>query len=242
MYRYITGTVDAEKIKLSTDVAGAAGSHDDVVLQLKFDDMWDGLTITALWINSHGENPTYTLVTLDSDMEADIVIPAPPKAYAGDIVLCIKGVTVDDEVETRATVTASTKMRVLPSLYAEDAILPEDISASLADQVRAEMAAIDAKIGDLDDLITTYKDDLVGAINEADQSGGGGGGTTDYNNLTNKPQIGGTTLSGNKAASDLGLEATTNRVTSITSSSTNAQYPTAKAVYDLVMGAMGGEY
>lgn len=241
MYRYITGSVEAEKIKLSTDVAGAAGSHDDVVLKLQFDSMWDGLTITALWINSHGENPTYTLITLDSNDEAEILIPAPPKAYAGDIILCIKGVTVEDEVETRATVSASTKMRVLPSLYAEDAILPEDISASLADQVRAEMAVIDAKIGDLDDLETTYKDDLVGAINEANQNGGGGG-TTDYNNLINKPQIGGTTLSGNKSASDLGLEATTNKVTSITNASTNTQYPSAKAVYDLVMGAMGGEY
>ena len=33
-----------------------------------------------------------------------------------------------------------------------------------------------AEMGDLDDLDTTYKSDLVGAINEAAQSGGGGGG------------------------------------------------------------------
>jgi hypothetical protein len=35
--------------------------------------------------------------------------------------------------------------------------------------------------------------------------GGGGGGTTNYNDLSNKPQIGGVTLQGNKTASDLGL-------------------------------------
>lgn len=34
---------------------------------------------------------------------------------------------------------------------------------------------------------------------------GGGGGTSDYSDLTNKPQIEGVTLSGNKSASDLGL-------------------------------------
>lgn len=34
---------------------------------------------------------------------------------------------------------------------------------------------------------------------------GGGGGTSDYTDLTNKPQIEGVTLSGNKSASDLGL-------------------------------------
>lgn len=35
--------------------------------------------------------------------------------------------------------------------------------------------------------------------------GGGGGGTTNYNQLSNKPQINGHTLSGNKTASDLGF-------------------------------------
>ena len=38
--------------------------------------------------------------------------------------------------------------------------------------------------------------------------GGGGGGTTNYNALENKPQINGTTLSGNKSSSDLGLQDT----------------------------------
>ena len=37
-------------------------------------------------------------------------------------------------------------------------------------------------------------------------SGGGGGGTSDYSDLTNKPQIEGVTLSGNKSLADLGIE------------------------------------
>lgn len=36
-------------------------------------------------------------------------------------------------------------------------------------------------------------------------SGGGGGGTDDYNDLNNKPQINGNTLTGNKTASQLGI-------------------------------------
>lgn len=48
---------------------------------------------------------------------------------------------------------------------------------------------------------------LLGLIKA--NSGGGGGGTTDYDDLNNKPQIGGVTLSGNKSASDLGLATTT---------------------------------
>ena len=37
--------------------------------------------------------------------------------------------------------------------------------------------------------------------------GGGGGGTTNYNELSNRPQINNKTLAGNKSSSDLGLQA-----------------------------------
>ena len=40
-----------------------------------------------------------------------------------------------------------------------------------------------------------------------ENGGGGGGGTTNYEQLSNKPQINGTTLSGNKSLSDLGAQA-----------------------------------
>ena len=46
---------------------------------------------------------------------------------------------------------------------------------------------------------------LAAAKSYTDEHGGGGGGTTNYNDLSNKPQIGGVTLQGNKTASDLGL-------------------------------------
>lgn len=38
-----------------------------------------------------------------------------------------------------------------------------------------------------------------------DNSGGGGGGTSDYTQLSNKPQVNGVTLTGNKSSSDLGI-------------------------------------
>ena len=43
---------------------------------------------------------------------------------------------------------------------------------------------------------------LIALINSG---GGGGGGTTNYNQLSNKPQIAGTTLTGNKTLNDLGI-------------------------------------
>jgi len=47
---------------------------------------------------------------------------------------------------------------------------------------------------------------LLGIINSK-SGGGGGGGTSNYNDLSNQPQINGNTLVGNKTASDLGLVA-----------------------------------
>lgn len=87
------------------------------------------------------------------------------------------------------------------------------------------------------------------------------GGTDNYEELSNKPKINNVELSGNKSLSDLGIdiptvptnvsafnndagyltqhqdisgkEDKTNKVTSITSESTDTEYPSAKAVYTL---------
>lgn len=49
-------------------------------------------------------------------------------------------------------------------------------------------------------------DGTIAKLTDILGSGGGGtGGTTDYNTLTNKPQINGVELSGNKTSEDLGL-------------------------------------
>ena len=62
------------------------------------------------------------------------------------------------------------------------------------------------RIGDLDELHTQHKDNLVNAINDLE---GGSGGTSDYTELNNKPSINGVTLVGNKTTEDLGIEGVT---------------------------------
>lgn len=64
--------------------------------------------------------------------------------------------------------------------------------------------------------------------------GGGGGGTSDYDALSNLPSINGNTLIGNKTGSQLGLEDLTNKVTGLSSLSTDTQYPSAKCVWDMI--------
>jgi len=45
--------------------------------------------------------------------------------------------------------------------------------------------------------------------------GGGGGGSSDYDDLTDKPQINSVTLSGNKTSADLGLQPSTEVITKL---------------------------
>ena len=47
---------------------------------------------------------------------------------------------------------------------------------------------------------------IIALIQALGGGGGGGGGTTNYNSLSNKPQIGGVTLQGDKSLPDLGIQ------------------------------------
>ena len=55
------------------------------------------------------------------------------------------------------------------------------------------------------DWILRQLKDLLRRVKRLEESGGGGGGTSDYDALSNKPQINSVTLSGNKTAAQLGL-------------------------------------
>ena len=80
----------------------------------------------------------------------------------------------------------------------------------LVNKINGEVTITNSKIGDLNNLNTTTKTNLVAAINEAAVSGGGGGsgsgsGTSNYNELINKPSINNVELSGNKTLAQLGI-------------------------------------
>lgn len=76
------------------------------------------------------------------------------------------------------------------------------------------------EIGDLDDLTTTAKNNLVAAINEAAASGGGGGGSVTKDSIV--------------TALGYTPENAANKTTALSASSTNTQYPGAKAVWDAI--------
>ena len=76
------------------------------------------------------------------------------------------------------------------------------------------------EIGDLDDLTTTAKNNLVAAINEAAASGGGGGGSVTKDSIV--------------TALGYTPENAANKATALSASSTDTQYPGAKAVWDAI--------
>lgn len=76
------------------------------------------------------------------------------------------------------------------------------------------------EIGDLDDLTTTAKNNLVAAINEAAASGGGGGGSVTKDSIV--------------TALGYTPENAANKTTALSASSTNTQYPGAKAVWNAI--------
>lgn len=100
-------------------------------------------------------------------------------AYRGSIrfIVCLKKADAEGVVQQEFNTTVA-QLTVLEGLETTEAVVAEN--PDIIEQILAR----------LDEL----------------EEGGGGGGTTNYNNLSNQPQINGVTLSGNKTSADLNLQ------------------------------------
>lgn len=153
MNRIIRCQVENEFIRGAGQVIGAAGSHDDVDLELSFSPVWAGTAKKIVWFDALGENTVITALGTDllipSELETyRVSVPAEAKAVEGDMRLTIRGVNVEDGVETRAVVAATAAFRVLPALWDPLAGESGDVTASQADQLRQEIEAIKENIAD----------------------------------------------------------------------------------------------
>ncbi|MEA4920632.1 MAG: hypothetical protein VB078_06920 [Clostridiaceae bacterium] len=145
--RTIICQVQNEYVKGAGVPVGAAGSHNDVVLEITFSELWEGLTKKITWLDANGENPTLTILTTDMLKIGEtlvylVPIPAEPKAVAGDMTMTIKGVTVSGTIETRATLSTSCTFKVLSSDYDSSADASTDINATQAALLQAEIDRI----------------------------------------------------------------------------------------------------
>jgi hypothetical protein len=131
---------------------GASGSHDDVVLRLKFNDTWDGLYIYATFRDALGGHPTVVLLlpTMLVDGKArtyDVTIPAAAKLYNGKATVTLTGYLTKQEqtedgiertAEASVTNTATAYFPVLPSNY----VVADDgsVDPTLAQQLQREIS------------------------------------------------------------------------------------------------------
>ena len=141
----------ADEYVMGADVAvGAAGSHDDVLLELKFSPLWDGTTKQIVWHNALGEEPTVIILTADMLVEGtdtyQTPVPAEAKRYEGMCHMTIKGSVEGDGLEKSATLTTTARFRVLPAMWDANAEQSQDITPTQAVQLQQQ---IDKVLGDI---------------------------------------------------------------------------------------------
>ena len=133
-----------------------------VTVEFVFSDDWDGLTKTAVF--SAGRT---TVDVLESEWDGNkVVVPHEILADAGPIArVGVYGANADGLILPTVWVTLG---KVMPAA--------EPSGDPGADPTLPIWAQLQNQIGDLDDLQTYNKGNLVDAINEARSSGGSGGG------------------------------------------------------------------
>ena len=139
-----------------------AGMAKAVTVEFVFSDDWDGLTKTAVF--SAGRT---TVDVLESAWDGNkVVVPHEILADAGPIArVGVYGANADGLILPTVWVTLG---KVMPAA--------EPSGDPGADPSLPVWAQLQSQIGDLDDLQTYNKGNLVDAINEARSSGGSGGG------------------------------------------------------------------
>ena len=139
-----------------------AGMAKAVTVEFVFSDDWDGLTKTAVF--SAGRT---TVDVMESAWDGNkVVVPHEILADAGPIArVGVYGANADGMILPTVWVTLG---KVMPAA--------EPSGDPGADPTLPIWAQLQNQIGDLDDLKTYNKGNLVDAINEARSSGGSGGG------------------------------------------------------------------
>ena len=132
-----------------------------LLAEFTFSSEWDNLTKTAVCV---GSGTTKDVL----DVKDEIIVPHEClKDTAGHLKIGVYGVNSSGDL-------------VIPTVYAYCGRLLQGADPSgeeSADPTLPIWAQLQAMMGDLGNLTTTAKENLVAAINEAAKSGGGGGGT-----------------------------------------------------------------
>lgn len=154
----LTGYIRGQELRISTpEIAADSIKYLEAEFHFAGRD-WDGYVKTAYFINGTSK---FALVLADDRITADMGL----NLTAGEWEVKLSG------VKGGSRITTTTEHVYVREFGSTDGTLP-DVTATQAEQILA-------KIGDLSDLTTEDKTNLVAAINEAAMSGGGSGGGKD---------------------------------------------------------------
>jgi len=149
MSRIIELNIDNEWIRGAGVFAGATGSHDDVILRMKFSEMWDGMAKTVEFLDANHENAIVKVIGNAEQVDInvyDVTIPAKAKEYSGKMAVTIKGAKTANNVETEATMSVYGEFEIKESLWSSEAETAADVTPTMAEQLAAEIAAINAQV------------------------------------------------------------------------------------------------
>lgn len=154
----LTGYIRGQELRISTpEIAADSIKYLEAEFHFAGRD-WDGYVKTAYFINGTSK---FALVLADDRITADMGL----NLTAGEWEVKLSG------VKGGSRITTTTEHIYVREFGSTDGTLP-DVTATQAEQILA-------KIGDLSNLTTEDKTNLVAAINEAAKSGGGSGGGKD---------------------------------------------------------------
>ena len=131
---------------------------------------WEGLTIRCFWHLPGVADPASSLV-----QDGFVDVPASVTAHPGNGCITFEG---SDGVKT--VTSADLRYRVGSNSGTEDGTMPEPGTPAweqLVSETAVAVEAVQKQIGNLDDLTTKAKENLVAAINEAARTGSGGAGS-----------------------------------------------------------------
>ena len=154
----LTGYIRGQELRISTpEIAADSIKYLEAEFHFAGRD-WDGYVKTAYFINGTSK---FALVLADDRITADMGL----NLTAGEWEVKLSG------VKGGSRITTTTEHIFVREFGSTDGTLP-DVTATQAEQILAQ-------IGDLTNLTTEDKTNLVAAINEAAKSGGGSGGGKD---------------------------------------------------------------
>jgi len=157
--RIIKLSVKNEYILGEGVVIGAAGSHDEVLLELDFraSPVWHGTTKKAIFYDAMYKNPATILLTTNllAEGQTDVYyvpVPQAAKTAAGDCFLTVEGTVVEGSGENaKETVRVTTREARFPVLPNKRYLNETPITPTQAEQLQAEIDDIKSTVSEAKD-------------------------------------------------------------------------------------------